>query len=484
MNAIAPFLELSDLGPGTALVAAVVIGIAFGWALERAGLGSAPKLAGQFYLADLTVFKVMFSAIVTAMLGAYWLARFGVLDLAHVYVPDTYLLPQLAGGLLFGVGFVVAGLCPGTSCVAAATGRADGLLVMLGMFAGVLGTGIAFGSIAGFYESTSRGSMTLPQLLHVPYGVVVGAVVAMALIAFWWIRRFEPSFDAMHAADRARSSNATEPTNRTPSPPRFSAGEKVPKADEGALERTAREQIAASASSFGARPPSSGFATFSPRQKRGGRRRSIGVRRRKLLAWPALLLGALAAFAGSPFRANHATVDVERLAAAVAHEEDHVTAIELAEWIRGRKPALRVVDLRTAAEFETYHVPRSERIALESLASTPFRSTDTIVLISGGGTHASQAWVLLQALGHRQVFFLRGGLQEWIDDVMNPTILASAPPRAMAEFKRVGEISRYFGGVPRIVDKLEPRPADTNESVDRSESSTSDAAAAIRRRGC
>jgi uncharacterized protein len=175
------------------LTIAVAIGIAFGFALERAGLGDAPKLAGQFYLTDLTVFKVMFSAIVTAMLGVYWLTRLGVLDLAGLYVPETYLLPQLAGGALFGAGFAVAGLCPGTSCVAAATGRADGLFVMLGMFTGVLATGLAFAPLHNFYESTARGTLTLPDVLHVPYGVVVFSVVAVALAAFaaasWWERR-------------------------------------------------------------------------------------------------------------------------------------------------------------------------------------------------------------------------------------------------------------------------------------------------------
>jgi uncharacterized protein len=173
------------------LLAAVAIGIAFGWTLERAGLGSAPKLAGQFYFTDLTVFKVMFSAIVTAMLGAFWLARLGVLDLSQVYVPETYLLPQLAGGLLFGAGFVIAGLCPGTSCVAAATGRGDGAMVMLGMFSGVLATGFAFAPLNHFYESTARGSLTLPDLLHVNYGAIVCAVVAMALIAFQFAERLE-----------------------------------------------------------------------------------------------------------------------------------------------------------------------------------------------------------------------------------------------------------------------------------------------------
>jgi len=163
---------------------AVLIGIAFGFALERAGLGSARKLAGQFYGTDLTVFKVMFTAIVVAMLGAFWLGRLGLLDLARVYVPETYLLPQLAGGLIFGAGFVMAGLCPGTSCVAAATGRGDGLAVAGGMFAGVVATGLAFAPLRSFYESTARGSLTLPVLFHLPYGVVIAGVVAMALAGF------------------------------------------------------------------------------------------------------------------------------------------------------------------------------------------------------------------------------------------------------------------------------------------------------------
>ncbi len=173
------------------MITAFVIGVAFGFALERAGLGSARKLIGQFYLTDFTVFKVMFSAIVTAMLGAFWLSRLGVIDLSSVYVPRTWLLPQLVGGLIFGIGFVVAGLCPGTSCVAAASGRGDGLAVIAGMFAGVLFTGFASAPVRGFYESTPRGAWTLPELLHVPYGVVVFAVVLMALAGFAVAERIE-----------------------------------------------------------------------------------------------------------------------------------------------------------------------------------------------------------------------------------------------------------------------------------------------------
>jgi len=180
----APYFELGYFGARGALVAALVIGIAFGWCLESAGMGSARKLAAQFYLTDLTVFKVMFSAIVTAMLGLFWLGRLGVLDLSRVYVPETYLLPQVVGGLVFGVGFALGGLCPGTSCVAAVTGRLDGVALVLGMWSGVLVTGLTFPPLQSFYEKTPRGTLTLPQLFHLPYGIVVLLVVLIALAGF------------------------------------------------------------------------------------------------------------------------------------------------------------------------------------------------------------------------------------------------------------------------------------------------------------
>ena len=187
----APLFDPAATATAGSLVAAFAIGIAFGWTLERAGLGQANKLAGQFYLQDFTVFKVMFSAIVTAALGAFLLGRLGLLDLSRVYVPQTYLLPQIIGGLIFGVGFIAAGLCPGTSCVAAASGRLDGLAVMLGMFAGAAIVGLGFDRIASLYQSTARGTLTLPRYFGVPDGVVLAGVIALALAGFALVESFE-----------------------------------------------------------------------------------------------------------------------------------------------------------------------------------------------------------------------------------------------------------------------------------------------------
>jgi hypothetical protein len=188
---MAPLTEFGYVGPSAGLLVALGLGLAFGFFLERGGLGNAVKLAGQFYFTDLTVFKVMFAAIVTAMLGLFWLAAAGVVRLPLVFVPPTFVLPQLAGGLVFGVGFVVGGLCPGTSCVSASSGRLDGIAVLVGMVGGILVFNEAFPLIEAFYRSTPLGSLTIPQAIGVPHGVVVAATVAAALLGFAAAERIE-----------------------------------------------------------------------------------------------------------------------------------------------------------------------------------------------------------------------------------------------------------------------------------------------------
>jgi hypothetical protein len=184
MAMIAPFFKYGLFGDDMSLVMAFIIGIGFGFFLERAGFNSAKKLAAQFYFTDLTVFKVMFTAIVTAMIGVYYLSVIGFLDLSLVYLTPTYLVPQVIGGLLLGFGFVIGGYCPGTSCVAAATGRIDGMAYLLGILTGILFFGEVFPLVSNFYVSTPMGQITLPQLTNLPYGLFVFLVVLMALGGF------------------------------------------------------------------------------------------------------------------------------------------------------------------------------------------------------------------------------------------------------------------------------------------------------------
>lgn len=178
-------------GAGQSLWLALGLGVGFGFFLERAGLGSSVKLAAQFYLTDLAVFKVMFTAIVTALVGLGALSAAGLVDLAAIDMPGTFVLPQLVGGLVFGVGFVVGGYCPGTGCVGLASGRLDAVAVVLGMLAGSFAFAEAYPLLAGFYGATPLGPVTIPELLGVPAWVAGVAVVALAAGGFVLAERLE-----------------------------------------------------------------------------------------------------------------------------------------------------------------------------------------------------------------------------------------------------------------------------------------------------
>jgi rhodanese-related sulfurtransferase len=181
-----------DFGHQANLVLGTVIGVAFGFALERGGFGQAPILAAQFYGSDMRVLKVMFSAIVTALLGMTVLSGVGLLDMSQVTVPETFLGPQIFGGLLLGVGFIVSGYCPGTSWVSMASGNWDGLVTILGVIAGSLVFGLAYPLVGDFYTSGAMGVVRLPDFLGVPQALVAAAVVAMAVGAFLfgeWVER-------------------------------------------------------------------------------------------------------------------------------------------------------------------------------------------------------------------------------------------------------------------------------------------------------
>jgi len=190
---LAAFLKPLAENPWTYLVFGL-IGFSFGFVLELSGFGNSKKLAAQFYFKDLTVLKVMFGAIVTAMVLIFLSSAIGILDYNLVYVPETYLWSGLLGGVIMGFGFIIGGFCPGTSVVSASTFKIDGLLFLLGALFGVF----LFGETERFFDTFWHGSyygrLTLMDVFHLPTGVMVLLVVLMALFMFWGGEQLERIF--------------------------------------------------------------------------------------------------------------------------------------------------------------------------------------------------------------------------------------------------------------------------------------------------
>ncbi len=186
---IFPFESLATSSRELGLLVALLIGIGFGFVLERAGFGRATKLAAQFYLRDLTVFKVMFSAIVTAMLGLVVASAIGLTslrDISESIVSWTYIWPMLIGGFVLGVGFIVSGYCPGTSVVAAASGNIDGAVTVAGVVTGtfIYSELLLIPAFHRFHVSGEKGAFFLYDWIKVPPQLLAAVIAVVALLAF------------------------------------------------------------------------------------------------------------------------------------------------------------------------------------------------------------------------------------------------------------------------------------------------------------
>jgi 3-mercaptopyruvate sulfurtransferase SseA/uncharacterized membrane protein YedE/YeeE len=175
----------NNLDTAWAFLASLAIGLAFGFFLERAGFGSSRKLASVFYFKDMTVIKVMFTAVLTALIGLFSLRALGLIHLDQVYLLETNYVPQIAGGLIFGIGFVIGGWCPGTAAAGITSGKIDALVFMLGAVAGSALFNELFRWVKPFYEMGGRGVLFVFDSLGISVSVFVLMFCLIGLIMFW-----------------------------------------------------------------------------------------------------------------------------------------------------------------------------------------------------------------------------------------------------------------------------------------------------------
>jgi uncharacterized membrane protein YedE/YeeE len=144
-----------------------------------------------FYLKDFAVPKAMFSAMLVASCGLYVVGDMNLLDMTRLWIVPTFFWPQMVGGALFGLGYLVAGYCPGTAVAGLGSGRLDALITIFGMIAGSLLFAVVFPALEHFYTSSGLGTFTLPNLLGVNHWVVIALVVLIAGMMFYSMERFE-----------------------------------------------------------------------------------------------------------------------------------------------------------------------------------------------------------------------------------------------------------------------------------------------------
>ncbi len=164
MDFILPLYKNALITPEANMFFAVVMGFAFGFVLERTGFTRSQHIADTFYFKNLAVPKIMGVTVITATTWFILFAWMGWIDLSALFTPKTYVWPYVVGGMLFGLGMVMSGYCPGTAVAGLGTGKSDALVFLLGLFGGAFLYFLLYPMVKDFASSGDLGVLKLHDL--------------------------------------------------------------------------------------------------------------------------------------------------------------------------------------------------------------------------------------------------------------------------------------------------------------------------------
>lgn len=376
---ISTYYGLDTLGGGGAFFAALVIGFFFGLALERAGFGSSRRIAGMFYFRDMAVLKVMFTALVVAMLGFAFVAAAGMIDVSHqIHYIKSYYGTYAVAGLIFGIGFVMSGWCPGTAAVGLASGKVDALIFLVGAIIGSVLFNELFPVLKPLYtwgESTQTG-LGEPGLAFVykSLGITKNAFLffftILAVLCFWGAEYIE----------------------------------KI-------------------------RQPGQGGVYFnSPFLKAFCVVLLVFAAALPLLSHQA---GEKASLPSTDSKQASYVVPLaeDRSLEGISSGKDHMEPEELASRLLKGTSDLVVVDVRPEEEYVQFHIRGAVNVQLPDLPAfmRENKGRELVVLYSNGMTHPAQAREALFHEGYRNVVILTDGLRGFLERCLKPVSLRPEP---------------------------------------------------------
>ena len=143
--------------------------------------------------------------------------------------------------------------------------------------------------------------------------------------------------------------------------------------------------------------------------------------------------------------------------------ERYISTDQLAEKIINQDPSVLLIDMRSDKEFNEFSLPNAINIPLKNLLDDDYigyidQDIYDVILFSNDSFYADQAWMLGNRLGFKNLYVLKGGLNEWFNTIINPKYPDETMPREafkLYDFRKAAGM--YFGvGAPKTEKKTAP----------------------------
>lgn len=170
-----------------AIAVGVLMGIVFGFALEKSRVFEPGIIVGQMQMRNFIMIKVFLTAVATGAVVLAVLHGFGYVKLA----PKAALYSaDIIGGLILGAGIALAGACPGTTLAQIGAGYRDAIFTLLGGIAGAVAFSYAQPVLSKSFLAQGGGKIIFSDLAGVPYwmgaiALAAACVVILVALEIW-----------------------------------------------------------------------------------------------------------------------------------------------------------------------------------------------------------------------------------------------------------------------------------------------------------
>ncbi|MFY9153540.1 MAG: rhodanese-like domain-containing protein [Prolixibacteraceae bacterium] len=156
--------------------------------------------------------------------------------------------------------------------------------------------------------------------------------------------------------------------------------------------------------------------------------------------------------------AEHPQIEPQQLMYELIQPTRYVSTDQVAKRIIQNDPTLQLIDVRPASEYDLFTLPRAINIPLDSILNKDNLSYfgipgTKVILISNDDIAADQAWVITKRLGFNSTYVMKGGLNLWMETIIDPKQPAETDPHSDFEtysFRKGAQL--YFTGAKTEVE--------------------------------